>query len=459
MSPFIRRWSLAAAYVAAAAIPAGSNFFLTLLLVRSLGINGFAEWAIIEPILLIGAAASPLGTQFGALNATATRAASPQRVLFTGFAVSLSASLVVAATGAVLLGHLFNTGLGLAFAFALCADALATVAVSSLRGSNRPGTLAAFESVRSFGLVLSVFIVYWLRPEWIETPAQFLIYRFAATMIAIGVAGYIIGLEPCLDRPLRAEMMRYGLPLLGATAIGLAMTNLDRYLLTFLGWGAPLITAYVAHQRLAGILSVTVVTPLQLWFPAETMRRGAAGNESFFRSVVAALLAWLVVIECSAVIIAPIIWSWLFPQVHFQPLLFLLLAAAVIPQALAIAVNIGALQQTKTSLNIIGAAVGFCTNLAIGVPLTVLFGNAGAAAARLGAFTTYMVAFRQISQRITPVHHPLFRLIPFGLGFALIANMSFTPPTSPSYWLCALLAVGLAGLGMVLHFKRNSSTT
>lgn len=452
---FIKQTGVAAGYIIAAAIPAGSNFILTLVLVRSLGIDGFAEWAIIEPLLLIGAAATTFGTQFGALNAAATRMATAGSILSTGLAISFSASFLVAITGGFALSQAHEASLGVAFGAALCADALAAVSGSLLRGQNRPGALAAFECLRSFGTLLVVSAIYWFYPSWIETPAQFLMYRFAATMIAISGTVYLVGLELPLKRQLAIAMIRYGLPLLGANLIALVMTNVDRYFLTFLGLGPSTVASYVAHQRLAGILNVAVVTPLQLWFPAETMRRVAHVNESFFRGVTLALLACLVAIECLALIAAPIAWPFLFPQIRFEPLLFLLLSASVIPQALAIAVNIGALQPSKTNLNILGAAIGCGTNIIMGLLLTFTLGAVGAAAARLLSFTTYMLAFRAISHRIVPVSYSMKLIAPFGAAFVLVGMIPFAERTGVPVWISAPAGLALAVFGLINGRKEH----
>lgn len=421
-------------FVSVAAMPAASNLLLTLVLVRTLGIAGFATWAIIEPSLLIFGTLAALGTQYGVLFTTASGAVDPRRALSAAMTAVLPFALLVG-TGVWLVVHREAPQVGYVdLIVPLLGEAMGVLIVNSLRGQRRLGLWVMFEALRTLGVLLCCVLLVRFRPGWLVGVDQVLLIR--GVFIAVGVLTVIgvLRLRLIVDRVLIARMLRYGVPIAGAAMLQLVINSADRYFLAVLDRPAAEIALYAAHQRLAGLISVIAVTPLNLWFATEAIRRDTETDADFFRNAMVSVWALLALLITGAFLVGPLLWPWFFPGIGFDPLVYALLAAAVVPQAIGIVTNIGPLREKKTHLGAFVAGLSGITMIGVGLPLIRLFGPVGAAGARFSALAMTALAGRVFSQRVTPVSHSAAPSLPFIAAIGCATVMLFSPGWGIAPW-------------------------
>jgi hypothetical protein len=424
-----------------ASLPAGSNFLMTLVLVRTLTVQDFAAWSVIEPAFLIFSTLAGLGLQFGLLFVTASKAASSKEALGTALTAASPVALIA---GSVVWFVLASQLPGVRYAtltFALVAEALALLTIANMRGQRLISRWVMFECLRSTGPVAVIGGCYLFTPLRIDTVDSLLLLRGSFTAVGVAAVAVSQGVRPGIDGALLMRMLRYGFPIALASGVTVTVSGADRFLLALLDQPAAEIANYAAHQRLAGLLTVAVVTPLNMWFAVEAIRRDTTEDAAFFRRVLIAVVAMLSIMTCAAFIVGPLIWPFLFPAFTFRPLVYALLAGAVVPQALGIVTNIGALREKSTHVSTIVAATSGTVMLTVGLALVGTLGGVGAAAARFAALTSTAVVGRTISQRIAPVAHRLAPLSPFALALALALAMLFAPEWELPSWPLALASL------------------
>ncbi|MBB3951171.1 lipopolysaccharide biosynthesis protein [Aureimonas jatrophae] len=435
-------------FVAIAALPAGSNLLMTLVLVRGLGIEAFGLWALIEPLLLIFGTVGALGIQYGVLFTTASQASDPRRNLSAAFVVALPVSFGLASV-AWLLARDWLPGVGYAnLVLPLVAETLALLIISSLRGQRRLGAWITFEAIRSLGLVLVAGLALQLGLAWVRSINELLVLRGVFTVSAVLFVALRLGVRPVWDRTLVWRMVRYGLPIAGSALVGMLTSSGDRFLLATFQTDLSVVASYAAHQRLTGILAVLTVTPLNLWFAVEAMRRDTAAEAQFFQGVVSLLLIALSLLLLVTFAATPLLWPYLFPGLEFHPAVFFVLTIAIVPQTLAIVLNIGGLREKKTHLNALIVACGSAALLLVGIPLVQMIAATGAAIARLAVFVTNATIARLVSQRIAPVPHSVRRMVPVLAAIALASASLFHAELGLPVWVLPLLSLGLALWGL-----------
>ena len=443
----LKHFGTLAGFVTIAVLPAASNLLLTLILVRMLGIDGFATWSIVEPTILIFGTIAGLGTQYGVLFTTAGSDVDPRKALGVAMTASLPVALVASSVvWLVVRGSI--PGLGYVnLMLPLTAETMAVLTIASLRGQRLLTVWILFEGVRSMGLLILAFAFMMLAPRFIGSVNNFLLLRGVLTSSAVIAAAFFMRLRPGFDRALILRMVGYGLPIAGAALIQLVTNSADRFLLAGLHRPAAEIALYAAHQRLAGILSVLAVTPLNLWFAVEAIRRDTNKEAEFFRGVLICVLGLLAILMAGAFLVGPLLWPYLFPQIGFHPAVYGLLAASVVPQALGIVTNIGGLREKKTHLNTIIVLLSAATIVALGLPLIPIAAVVGAAIARFGATAVQAVAGRVLSQRIAPVSHRLEPLLPFLFAMILASLILFSRSFGLAPWPFLAASVGATAWG------------
>ncbi|MET0257527.1 MAG: hypothetical protein ABW179_03015 [Methylobacterium sp.] len=430
-------------FIAIAAIPAGSNLLLTLVLLRGLGIDGFAFWSLIEPMMMIFGTVGALGIQYGLLFTTASGASEPRHGLGAAFTLAAPLSLILASVVWLASRQWLGPVGYLSLVLPLVAETLAMLAISSLRGQRRTGAWILFEMIRSLGLVAIAFLALWLDLSWVRSVDSFLILRGTFTMAAVVTVAFVLKARLGVDRALMMRMIRYGLPIAGAAMVANMTTSADRFIMATLDVDLSVIASYAAHQRLTGIMGVLTVTPLNLWFAVEAMRRDTVAEAGFFQAVVIILLLALSTLMLGAFLLAPFLWPWLFPGLEFHPFVFCVLTLTIVPQALGIVLNIGGLREKKTHLNAIVVACGTTAMVALGFPLIHFAAAAGAALARLGTYVVTATAGRTLSQRISPVHHEVVPLLPVLGAIAAAIGSLFYGEMGLPIWLMPVLTVVL----------------
>jgi O-antigen/teichoic acid export membrane protein len=436
-----------AGFAVVAALPAGSNFLLTLILVRTLSTPMFAAWSVVEPTFLIFSTLASFGLQFGTLFVTASGASTPRQALGNAILcatpVAILGSLGVwwVSRGA-LPGVLLPT-----MVLALTAETLSLLTISSMRGQRLIGRWILFECVRSVAPVATIGVLFLLGSDRIRSVEDLLLLRGLFTALAVGAVLASQRVVPVFDRALVIRMLRYGGPIALAAGVTATISGADRFLLALLDRPAAEIAQYAAHQRLAGLITVAVVTPLNLWFAVEAIRRDTTQEAAFFQRTVLTVLALLAAMMILAMLLGPLVWPVMFPRIAFNPAIYVFLAGAIAAQAIGIVTNIGVLREKSTHISTVVATASGSVMLACGIGFITLIGVAGAAAARFAALATTLVIGRVTSQRIAPVAHRATRLAPFAASIALAAAMLFAPQLgTPRWpWFAAALAAWLWG--------------
>lgn len=446
-----------AGFAVVAGLPAGCNFLMTLLLVRTLTVAQFATWSVIEPTFLIFSTLTALGLQFGLLFVTASHAATPRAALGTAMVIAAPVAILAGSlVWLVMRGQLPGVGYP-ALVFVLAVETMSLLTIASMRGQRLISRWIAFEAVRSAGPVALVGGALLFTTTRIDTIEGLLLVRGGFTLVAVVAIAASQRAYPMLDRALLMRMLRYGFPMVLAAGVTATISGADRFLLALLERPAVEIAQYAAHQRLAGLLSVAVVAPLNLWFAVEAIRRDTVAQASFFHAVLIAVAGGLALMVAMAFVIGPLVWPYLFPKLAFSPVIYALLAGAVIPQAIAIVTNIGTLREKNTHVSIITAGTSGSVMLVVGWSLIGLFGGSGAAGARFAALLSTAVVGRAMSQRIAPVSHRLRPLAPFALAVVLASIGMFASRFGMSHWPWAVGSLAAWGWGAVRNYSRLRS--
>ncbi len=414
------------ALLVATGLPAIANFLMTPLLIRVLGLDGFGQWALIEPIIMLGAAALTLGSQYGALSAVSTRklasgTATGAILLVIGVAAFVVGPVTGAAVGITL-------GLGVAAATFLnqLTDGVATSISSILRAEMKNGAYALVEGGRAALSVAAIFAFSWIGVSWISNIGWLLVVRAVASAVVV-LTVVISSVAKLKSSKVEnsVDILKFGFPIFIGQMLIILASNIDRYVVEMVGLNPSQLSAYVAHARIAGVLNVLVVAPLNLWYPIEAMRRNVKENHNFFFGVFFVVITAFTIIIPAVQIISPLFWYYIFPTIVFDPVLLSCATAVVAFQAMAIIWNIGALQPGRTKWNIVPPAISAIILLALGWLLGPLFGLHGVAIARLVSGVGFAFAMLVISQRISSIPMPLHRLAPvlFGAGIGVVIVM------------------------------------
>ncbi len=392
------RWQSLFFYGVVAGAPALSAFLLTPILISALGAKGFATWVLVEPILMWGSAAALLGVQFGVLQRAA---ASPT------LGLPLSALLVLLLTVPVvwlITSVALVPVLGLVLVFSLCAsqlaDGLASLLLNYYRGTAQIGRMASLEAGRQALIVAAIAALM----------AASLVFRSPTTVLGVRAlaTGFIVALllpaalrfSPVATRQDTYNLLKYGFPIFISQTINIALVSGDRYIAALFHFDAHALTAYVAHQRVAGVLSLLVASPLGLWFPSIAMTRDPVKEPAAF-----ARIGWLVTgALVMGVIVAnagsALLWPYVFPTIALNPMLLNIMILSVAFQCYGIIWNVGALRPGSTKLNIIPPVAGVAVLSIAGAVGAGLAGLLGLAAGRLIAQAVYAVMFERLSSKV-----------------------------------------------------------
>lgn len=442
-----------AGFLTVAGLPAVNSLLLTYILVRGLGVEGFAAWSIVEPVLRIVATIAALGMQYGVLFAAAGLKIHPRQSLGVALVVVIPMSLIAAIL--MWLGlRPFVAGVGFApLALAMVSETAMLVVISSLRGQRLMSTWIVAEIVRSAGMLVAGFLLWRLMPERLTTITDFLLLRGVFTAAGFLIALMRVGAKPAFDPALARRMGAYGLPIASAGIIQMIATSADRFMLAGLGAPAAAIAIYAAHQRLTGILNVVAVTPINLWYPVEAIRRDPVKDARFFRGVMLAVEGLLATMMLVAFVAGRALWPIMFPTIGFDPLLYALLCLSVVPQILCVLANIGGLREKSTHINAIMVVVSVSVMAVTGVPLILAFLGVGAALARLAGITAQGLVGAVMSYRVVPLTHRFAPMIPFAVAMATAVAMLFQPVGSPYFWLWLAESVFCIVAGFVINRK------
>ena len=187
-----RKLSVFVWHFLASAVPALAGFFLTPILVHRFGAEGFADWAMIEPLLLMGAYMLTLGSQSGALNYVATEKTSAGAALTAIMVIfCVTAPLLFVFAGSIL-STFFSISITVAILLCSVTEALAVVTSNLFRAMQQTSLFALSEGGRWAILLAVVTICAGLGLPWITDPAQLLWtrdHRHARPLCGFGMVG------------------------------------------------------------------------------------------------------------------------------------------------------------------------------------------------------------------------------------------------------------------------------
>lgn len=357
-------------------------------------------------------------------------------------------SLAVAPILIVLGGATFGVTVAAGIGLNLIADAVAGSLSSVLRAERRNVGYAFVEGGRALLTTALLFLSAWWSMGWLMQVGAVLVLRALCSglIVALVIGSGWVSLRRA-QRGQTIVMLTYGLPIFCAQLLTIVATNADRYVVGFVGLTPSDLTTYVAHARLAGILNVLLVAPVNLWYPIEAMRRDTVKDQNFFFGVFIATATAFAAIIPAVQISAPWFWPLIFPTVAYDPLLMWCIIGSVGFQALAVVWNTGALRPGHTRWNLLPPMVAGAVLLMAGIPLGQTLGLKGIAASRLAAVAVSALVILMISQRITRVGMPIHRLAPVMIGVSFGAGMALYPLDLGTKWVIFVVILICLTLG------------
>lgn len=378
-----------ALYAIATALVSGSNFLSAPLLIRLLGVQGFTDWSVIEPVMLTTIPLAGLGIQFGLLNELRKEAAIAGS-LFPWHAVF---SFIIASTltlAMLMLG--WSLSISILTGAAVLAEGVITFLVSFWRARNKPLMYAALEGLRAF-TVASILGLLVLLVTQTLTVEMYLVVRLVigSSFLALGIFAARFRFKP--NWGVAKKAIVYGLPIVLASATVAAFLNFDRYFVLLHSGNAPL-ASYVGHVKLVQILGAAL-SPFFIWFAPIAVRQIGEGStkdgvfgQSFYGFVVvnAALSVglWLS---------APVIWNVMFPQIEFSPSLLLVNIIGMAVFSCGNPLSVGTLKEGNTGVAFVVTSIACVTGFIIMWVAGSIYGPEGVALGKMAAMFTYPLLF------------------------------------------------------------------
>lgn len=408
-----------AGYLIGAGATALLGFLSVPLLVRLLGEAEFGRWALVEPILLMGAQAALLGTNWGVIKLVAHDRLAPfstfYRILARGW---IAAVLVAMVSGCILLAMGFPLADGALISALVFVDGVFLLSLAALRATNSSFAFSGVQILRAL-VVISLLTAALFGVLHLTQVGDVLQLRLVAGMAALSLATILIrtgshgdGLRQGSNRStaeMHREAVRYGLPMLITALLTMVLDFASRYLVAAY-LDLVLLAQFVIYTKLVSAVSLLVITPFSLWWAAERFRRirDLDGGRRYFPLVASAFLIVLLAASGSLWLSAEPLMAIFAPGIPNRPVITALLLAGAVFAGMAYPLNIGLLNEGKTSKNVYAVLAGALTHLVLCTLLIPPLGLLGAAIATAFGYFVYMVAFAKLSQR----HY----FVPFAYG-------------------------------------------
>ena len=451
---FVRAFTKLTSCFVAIGVPAGSNFLLTPILVRRFGPDNFATWTMIEPFLMIGASLLMLGANFGALNRVATGKMSAGAALAALLVVlAITAPILCAASVVPLIG-LFGLATAVPILACTFCEALPLVVAALFRAEMKIEKLALFEGGRWSLLLAASLLCAAAGLAWIVDPAELLWTRAGITAaLFVTLTLPLLKAEGVNVNQLRA-MLTYGFPFVLAQLLHIVIFNSDRYIVSLAGLPKADLTIYIVHLKVAGILNLLVLGPLNVWFPTEAMRRNPSTEADFFIGtsalVIALLLLGILVVQVGV----PAVWPTLFPGVPLNRSLLLAGNMTILLQGLIVILEVGLLRPGQTKWVVAPPLASSVVLATFSLAVTQVYGIAGLAWSRVVVFAVYALMVRLISQRIAPVRIPFVAFTPFGVAALALCTLPTAEARQPFDVVLAVgMVLGASGLGVAANIR------
>ena len=407
-------------YSLSVGVVSAANFAATPLLLHLLGHDAFAQWSLIEPVLLALVPVAGLGIQVNLLRKISREAVADRSMVAGLLPFHLATSLVIGFIGgAIVIALGLPTLLALLALTTLAVEGTLIFFVALWRAEERPGRYALIEGGRAVALAAVLAIALCFVAAGSMTVDNYLAARLALAIVAALAALQIVRPDFRPASEAARQAIRYGLPIVVASMLGSILTSVDRYAL---GAGsADALAGYVAHTKVAQLLALASIAYF-MWFGPKAMRKLDDGISAHRFFVVATTTLFLVILALCANtwFIVPLVWPYFFPTVAFDRELFGILLAGTAMLCLGNPLSLGALREGKTYLATLLSLAAVTMTLLACFALGGLFGPIGVAWGRMLGMATYSILFAVSTIMALRIRYPFALYALFAIGAALL---------------------------------------
>lgn len=369
-------------------VVAVSNFLIVPILIATSGVEGFARFAVIEPIILTVIPLAGLGVNIAVLSKL--QHGGEENHESTLFFSSISTSAIFC----ILLFPVFYTLSGDVVFSSLSSitifiEGSLVFWLAYLRGTRNAFGYLAAEGGRTAAVLIATMILWKLAPIAVASITTYLALRVGTGLLFFLVA--VLVLRPRI--PVSAKPVisaaRFGLPIVLASSALALTTSFDRYPIQIVS-GLAAVAAYVAHARIAQAIN-SAASPFFIWFAPKAMKRFASGDEShaFFANSFAYFFSFSLCLSSGAWLLTPFAWEILFPQIELDRVLLIMLIAGSFLFSLGNPLSAGTLRPGHSHYALIVTLSSLAAGAVVSVPLATYFGPQGVAACRVLVFGLY----------------------------------------------------------------------
>ncbi len=446
--PAIVRLGIYAGVTASAAF---STFLAGPVLVRLLGIEAFGTWSLIEPLVLMAAAAALLGVDHGLIKQVSHDGNDLSPALGRLVPIGLPVLLAVAGLAGIGIAvPVLGWGAVPALAVLIVVEAVLGILLFGCRAANRLAPYAIGQAGRPAIFLLALGIVLALTWPTRLSLMDIVLFRLLAAGSLALLLVMILRPGPLARRGAYADAVRYGGFILLTGMLAQVAESGDRFLLAWFGERAD-VGAYVVYVKLTAFVGQGITMPFMLWFPVERFAHlnDPDGGSAFFDQAAHLLLALMLTVAGMVGLAGHELVDLFAPGLAYDPWTLVLLIMAIVTVGMTYPFNVGLLKPGHTHRNLYPVGAGALAAIAIGAVLIPWLGLQGAALAKLGGAIVALGTLMVLSQRIHRVAFRHGRMVGLCLGTAMLGTLLGADPLA-GLPLAVRLAMFLTGMAVVV---------
>ena len=439
--PATPAWKALCGYGSATLLQGFVAFMAVPMMIRVLGARDFALWAIFEPLALLLAQLSLLGSSHAYIRLLASGKAGSADVYHSQLRFGMYPCVLICCLGGF--ASVVGIGLGSLWSYVPLAALLIFLEAAILlcqsvdRGESDAFGYAQTIWVKFGALGIGLVLASWagVRLELIEFAGALIVIDSVVLMLSFvrfrRHCPRADNTGPSRTRDQHWAAVRYGLPIVAASGLAVVAANGDRYLVHALMQSGDL-PGYMIMAKLAGAMSFAAA-PINLWWPAARFRHANDSDcgAAFFASATFVLLWYYLAVAAVAWALAPHFVGFYAQGVSgYDANTMGLLLCAAVATAMITPINIGILDEGRTHWIAASVGVGAFAGLTLSGLLIPRYGYVGAGLGSFSAQCTALLFTYWISQRIQAVPMRFGKLIALVLGFgfaALVIRQDFSP--------------------------------
>lgn len=406
-------------YLASTLITGVAVFLYIPLLIRTLGLNEFGRWSVLEPLIFVLPQLAVSGLSYGFIKQVNVDKLKPA-VLYWRYLAKLQPLFCLSAISSIPITYFLGLSWTGAFLFSTLVylEAYLLFTLSAFRGANLTIAYTATSVVKPLAL-LTIFTLAAFTGVPTLTSAHNVVYYWIVASGLGSLTGIVFSavtmppnsVQGESDSDAYREARHYGKPFLILSLLSLTLNFTDRFFLKSL-LSFEHLASYVTHVKISSCINMIVSTPFGLWWPTERFKRleNRSQNIGFFSFAAFSLASVYIIIGGNLIILSPHIFNWLAPAIPFDVLLGSTLVYAVVIAGMGAPLNVGLFDQGHTYKNIIAALVGVAVNLSLCIILIPKFGVYGAAFASLAGNLALIAQITRFSQRVLYVPFAYFQM-------------------------------------------------